>query len=116
MSNSKPWVKNYPPGVDPEIGPLEYSSLAEFFEFCFDQFGNRHIAESMGKSFTYQEIDRLSKDFASYLQSLNLEKGARIALMYPNVIEYLIAMIGVLRAGYVVVNIDRKSTRLNSSH
>ena len=106
MSNSKPWVKNYPPGVDPEIGPLEYSSLAEFFEFCFDQFGNRHIAESMGKSFTYQEIDRLSKDFASYLQSLNLEKGARIALMYPNVIEYLIAMIGVLRAGYVVVNIN----------
>ncbi|QKM64761.1 long-chain fatty acid--CoA ligase [Polynucleobacter tropicus] len=106
MSNSKPWIKNYPPGVDPEIAPLTYSSLAEFFETAFDRFGSRKAAESMGKSFTYRQIDHLSKDFASYLQSLNLEKGARIALMYPNVIEYLIAMIGVLRAGYVVVNIN----------
>jgi long-chain acyl-CoA synthetase len=106
MSNSKPWIKNYPPGVDPEIAPLAYSSLADFFETAFDRFGNRKAAESMGKSFTYRQIDRLSKDFASYLQSLNLEKGARIALMYPNVIEYLVAMIGILRAGYVVVNIN----------
>ena len=106
MSTSKPWIKNYPPGVDPEIGPLAYSSLAEFFDSAFDRFGNRNVAESMGKFFTYHEIDRLSKDFASYLQSLHLEKGARVALMYPNVIEYLVAMIGVLRAGYVVVNIN----------
>lgn len=106
MSNSKPWIKNYPPGVDPEIAPLAYSSLAEFFETAFDRFGNRKAAESMGKSFTYRQIDRFSRDFASYLQGLNLEKGARIALMYPNVIEYLVAMIGVLRAGYVVVNIN----------
>lgn len=106
MNISKPWIKNYPPGVDPEIGPLAYSSLAEFFETAFDRFGNRKAAESMGKLFTYRQIDRLSKNFASYLQSLNLEKGARVALMYPNVIEYLIAMIGVLRAGYVVVNIN----------
>ena len=89
MSTSKPWIKNYPPGVDPEIGPLAYSSLAEFFDSAFDRFGNRNVAESMGKFFTYHEIDRLSKDFASYLQSLHLEKGARVALMYPNVIEYL---------------------------
>ncbi|WP_353431466.1 AMP-binding protein [Polynucleobacter sp. MWH-UH23A] len=106
MSASKPWIKNYPSGVDPEISPLAYSSLVEFFETSFDRFGNRKIAESMGKSFTYRQIDRLSIDFASYLQSLNLEKGARIALMYPNVIEYMVAMIGVLRAGYVVVNIN----------
>ncbi|QWD63201.1 AMP-binding protein [Polynucleobacter sp. MWH-UH2A] len=106
MSASKPWIKNYPPGVDPEIGPLAYSSLPEFFETSFDHFGNRKAAESMGRFFTYRQIDRLSKDFASYLQGLNLEKGARIALMYPNVIEYLVSMIGVLRAGYVVVNIN----------
>lgn len=106
MSSSKPWLKNYPPGVNPEIGPLEYSSLGEFFEIAFDRFGNRNAAESMGKLFTYRQIDELSIDFASYLQSLNLEKGARVALMYPNVIEYLVAMIGVLRAGYVVVNIN----------
>jgi long-chain acyl-CoA synthetase len=106
MNVSRPWVKNYPPGVDPEIGPLAYSSLAEFFETAFDRFGNQNAAESMGVFFTYHQIDRLSKDFAAYLQSLKLEKGARIALMYPNVIEYLVAMIGVLRAGYVVVNIN----------
>ena len=106
MSNSKPWIKNYPPGVDPEIAPLSYSSLAEFFETTFDRFGNRKAAESMGQAFTYRQMDCLSKDFASYLQSLNLDRGARIALMYPNVVEYLVAMIGVLRAGYVVVNIN----------
>ena len=106
MSASKPWIKNYPPGVDPEIGPLAYSSLAEFLETSFGRFGNRLAAESMGTFFTYYQIDRLSKDFASYLQSLNLEKGSRVALMYPNVIEYLIAMIGVLRAGYIVVNVN----------
>ena len=65
MSTSKPWIKNYPPGVDPEIGPLAYSSLAEFFDSAFDRFGNRNVAESMGKFFTYHEVDRLSKDFAS---------------------------------------------------
>jgi len=102
----KPWLKNYPDGVAHGIGVLPNSSLAQFLEECFNRFGNRKAVESMGKFFSYRDLDRLSQDFASYLQTLQLEKGARIALMYPNVIEYVVAMIGVLRAGYVVVNIN----------
>jgi len=103
---SKPWLKNYPAGVPHEIGPLSHSSLTEFLDECFSRFGKRKAIEAMGKFFSYKEVDRLSKDFASYLQTLDLEKGARVALMYPNVIEYVVAMIGTLRAGYVVVNIN----------
>lgn len=106
MDPLKPWLKNYPEGVPHELGPLSHSSLAEFIEECLERFANHRLIESMGKFFTYSEINRLSKDFASYLQSLDLEKGARVALMYPNVVEYVIAMIGVLRAGYVVVNVN----------
>jgi len=104
--SSKPWLKNYPEGVPHEIGPLSHSSLTQFLDECFERFGKRKAVEAMGKFFSYKDLDRLSKDFASYLQTLNLEKGARIALMYPNVIEYVVAMIGTLRAGYVVVNIN----------
>jgi long-chain acyl-CoA synthetase len=107
MTNaSKPWLKNYPQGVPHEIWPLSHDSLAEFLEECFARFGKRKAVEAMGSFFSYREIEKLSKDFAAYLQTLNLEKGARIALLYPNVVEYVVAMIGILRAGYVVVNIN----------
>ena len=103
---SKPWLKHYPEGVPHELGPLSHPSLSEFIDECFERFGSRQLIESMGTFFSYREINRLSTDFASYIQSLQLEKGARVALMYPNVVEYVIAMIGTLRAGCVVVNIN----------
>ena len=106
MSNSKPWLKNYPLDVPQEIGAPSHSSLADFFEECFERYANRQAVESMGKFFTYRQLDSLSQEFASYLHTLGLEKGARVALMYPNVIEYVIAIIGTLRAGYTVVNIN----------
>lgn len=102
----KPWLKHYPEGVPHDLGPLSYSSLSEFIDECLERFASRQLIESMGTFFTYREINQLSKNFASYLQSLHLEKGARVALMYPNVVEYVIAMIGTLRAGFVVVNIN----------
>nr|WP_216860685.1 AMP-binding protein [Polynucleobacter sp. AP-Capit-er-40B-B4] len=88
------------------MGPLSHASLSDFIEECFDRFAKRKAIEAMGSFFTYADINRLSKNFASYLASLNLEKGARVALMYPNVIEYVVAMLGALRAGYTVVNIN----------
>ena len=106
LDTSKPWLKNYPQGVPHEIGPLSHTSLTELIDECLTRFGKRKAVEAMGGFFSYRELDKLSHDFASYLQTLNLEKGARVALMYPNVIEYLVAMIGTLRAGYVVVNIN----------
>jgi long-chain acyl-CoA synthetase len=104
--NSKPWFQNYPAGVQQEIAPLEHTSLADFFDECLARFENRKAFEAMGRFFSYREIDKLSKDFAAYLQTLNLEPGARVALMYPNVLDYVVAMIGTLRAGYVVVNVN----------
>lgn len=106
MSTSKPWLKNYPADVPREIGAPTHPSLADFLEECFERYANRQAVESMGKFFTYRQLNRLSQEFASYLHTLGLEKGARVALMYPNVIEYVIAMIGTLRAGYTVVNIN----------
>ena len=106
MSNSKPWLKNYPLDVPQEIGAPSHSSLADFFEECFERYANRQAVESMGKFFTYRQLDSLSQEFASFLHALGLIKGARVALMYPNVIEYVVAMIGTLRAGYTVVNIN----------
>ncbi len=106
MTASKPWLQHYPEGVPHELGPLSHSSLSQFIDECFERYAHRQMIESMGSFFTYSEINKLSKDFASYLQGLQLEKGARVALMYPNVVEYVIAMIGTLRAGYVVVNIN----------
>jgi long-chain acyl-CoA synthetase len=106
LDTSKPWLKNYPDGVPHEIGPLSHASLTELIDECFARFSKRKAIEAMGKFFSYRDLDKLSQDFASYLQTLNLEKGARVALMYPNVVEYLVAMVGTLRAGYVVVNIN----------
>lgn len=106
IDSYKPWLKNYPEGVPQEIAPLEHASLTEFIDQCFARFGERKAIEAMGKFFSYRELDKLSADFASYLQTLQLERGARVALMYPNVVEYLVAMIATLRAGYVVVNIN----------
>lgn len=106
MDTVKPWLNQYPDGVPSEIGPLQHQSLAQFLEECFERFDRRNAVESMGKFFSYRDLDHLSLKFASYLQTLGLEKGSRVALMYPNVIEYLVAMIGTLRAGYVVVNVN----------
>ncbi|APC07115.1 long-chain fatty acid--CoA ligase [Polynucleobacter asymbioticus] len=106
MNPSRSWHQNYPEGVPSEIGPLSHASVADFLTECFGHFENRKAVEAMGTYFSYRELDRLSLNFAAYLQTLELEKGARVALMYPNVIEYLVAMIGTLRAGYVVVNIN----------
>jgi long-chain acyl-CoA synthetase len=106
VTASKPWLQHYPEGVPHELGPLSHLSLSQFIDECFERYAHRQMIESMGSFFTYSEINKLSKDFASYLQGLQLEKGARVALMYPNVVEYVIAMIGTLRAGFVVVNIN----------
>ena len=107
MSNPrKPWLKNYPEGVPHEVDISSYASLVEMFEESFTRFPNRNACEYMGKFFTYRELDHLSKNFAGYLQSLGLEPGSRIAIMLPNVVQFHIALLGALRAGYTVVNVN----------
>jgi long-chain acyl-CoA synthetase len=107
MTNpSKPWLKSYPDGVPHTLDRSSYDSLVEMFEESFANFPNRKACEYLGKFMTYQELDDQSKNFAAYLQSLGLESGSRVAIMLPNVIQFQIVMMGVLRAGFVVVNVN----------
>ena len=107
MTNpSKPWLKSYPDGVPHFLEPSSYDSLVEMFEESFANYPNRKACEYLGKFMTYRELDYQSKNFAAYLQSLGLEPGSRVAIMLPNVIQFQIAMMGVLRAGFVVVNVN----------
>lgn len=104
LNPSKPWLKNYPEGVPHEVDISTYSSLVDMFEESFARYPGLNACEYMGKFFTYRELDHLSKNFATYLQSLGLESGARVAIMLPNSIQFQVSMLGILRAGYIVVN------------
>ncbi|MES2587303.1 MAG: AMP-binding protein [Pseudomonadota bacterium] len=106
MNTQKPWLKNYLEGVPHEIDLASYSSVVDLMEKSFKDHPSRVAIESMGSKMTYRELDILSGDFAAYLQTLGLDAGSRIAIMFPNVPQYLITMLGTLRAGFAVVNIN----------
>ncbi|MCK0511061.1 long-chain-fatty-acid--CoA ligase [Aromatoleum buckelii] len=113
----KIWLQSYPPGVPAEIDPDEFSSIGDLFSRSVRQFGDQPAYINMGKGISYTELDRLSVRFAGFLQgALKLPKGARVALMMPNMLQYPIAMFGVLRAGYVVVNVNPLYTARELEH
>ncbi len=112
-----PWLKSYPNGVPHEIDINEYSSINDILHQAFDKYKERPSFTCMGKEFTYGEIDSLSQKFASYLQNeLKLSKGDRVALMMPNILQYPIALFGVLRAGMVAVNVNPLYTERELEH
>jgi long-chain acyl-CoA synthetase len=101
----KVWLKSYPPGIPAEIDVDAYRSVGEVFEKSAAKFGRNPAYVNMGTTISYAQAERLSRDFASYLQNvLKLSRGARVALMMPNLLQYPIALFGVLRAGGTVVN------------
>ena len=113
----KIWLKNYPPGVPAEINPDEYSSLVAILEESCARFAELPAFTSMDKTISYAEYDRLSRNFAAWLQqSAKLQKGDRIALMLPNVFQYPIALFGALRAGLTVVNTNPLYTARELEH
>ncbi|KQU89244.1 long-chain fatty acid--CoA ligase [Mesorhizobium sp. Root695] len=112
----KPWLKSYPKNVPAEIGPLPYSSIGDFLVGACKQFSAQPAFTCMDKSISYTDVERLSAAFGAYLQSKGLQKGARVALMMPNVLQYPVAMMAVLRAGYVVVNINPLYTPRELEH
>ena len=112
----KPWLKSYPEGVPAEMAPLRYSSLADMVEKCCAAYAGRPAYTCMDTSLTYSEIDAASKAFGAYLQSLGLEKGDRVALMMPNILQYPVALYGVLRAGLIVVNVNPLYTPRELEH
>lgn len=112
-----PWYKFYPSEVDSEVNVTAYSSVVNLFEESVKKFGNAIAYECMGKSITFNEVDQLSKKFASYLQNdLNMKKGDRVAIQMPNCLQYPVALFGTLRAGMVVVNTNPLYTPREMKH
>ncbi len=113
----KVWLNSYPPGVPAEIDMSEFASLADLFEQGARKFGARTAYVNMGKTLSYAELDVLSERFAAFLQGeLGLQRGARVALMMPNVLQYPVAMFGALRAGCTVVNVNPLYTARELEH
>ncbi|MCS7036682.1 MAG: AMP-binding protein [Saprospiraceae bacterium] len=112
----RPWLKLYPKGVPANIDPDVYPRLTDMLDACFKKFRDLPAFIFMGKSITFGEVDRLSNDFAAYLQSRGLEPGDRIALMMPNILQYPIALFGALRAGLIVVNTNPLYTPREMRH
>jgi long-chain acyl-CoA synthetase len=99
------WLSSYPPGVPFEVDVKAFRSVCGVFDTSVAKFGSRAAFVNMGTAISYREMDRLTRDFGAYLQSvLKLPQRARLALMMPNVLQYPIAIFGALRAGYTVVN------------
>jgi len=115
-AGAKPWLKSYPEGIPAEIGPFRHSSLADMLLEACRNFGGRPAFTSMGKALTFTELEKASRDFAAYLQSKGLKKGARVAIMMPNLLQYPVVMMAVLRAGYVVVNVNPLYTARELEH
>src|SRR2546426_8266240 len=110
------WLKSYPPGVPAEIDTHQYRSLVELFDKSIRAYGDRPAFTSMGKTLRFSELDTLARNFGAWLQAKGLAKGARVALMMPNCLQYPIAMFGTLRAGCVVVNVNPLYTARELEH
>lgn len=112
-----PWYSKYPKGIPQQIGQLEYNSLIELFDAAAHKYPNRVAFENFGKQITFAEADRLSTSFAAYLQNdLNLKKGDRVAIQMPNLIQFPIAFMGVIKAGLIAVNTNPLYTPREMEH
>ncbi|QIZ76744.1 long-chain-fatty-acid--CoA ligase FadD [Ferrimonas lipolytica] len=103
----KLWLDSYPAGVPAEINPDQYGNLLELFETSFREYADQVAFINMGAVLTYRRVEEQSRAFAAYLQDeLHLQPGDRVALMMPNLLQYPIALMGILRAGMVAVNVN----------
>lgn len=101
------WLKSYQPGVPADIDADKYTSLNEMFEECFAKYKDLPAYTNMGVTISYSELEHFAKSFASYLRNvLKLKKGAHVAIMMPNLLQYPICMLGTLLAGCTVVNVN----------
>lgn len=115
-SGEKTWLKSYPPGTPAEIGPLEHSSVGELIKKACETYPDRPAFTCMGKTITYRELDDHARKVGAWLQSLGLEKGDRVALMMPNILQYPVVASAVLQAGFVVVNVNPLYTPRELQH
>ncbi|MBX3590958.1 MAG: long-chain-fatty-acid--CoA ligase [Burkholderiaceae bacterium] len=110
------WLKSYPPSVPHEIDHHRYESVVQIFDEAFAKYRNRKAFVGFGKPMTYGELDDLSKCVAAWLQSRGMQKGDRVAVMMPNVLQYPVTIAAILRAGYVVVNVNPMYTPRELEH
>src|SRR5512139_1278710 len=110
------WLKQYPPGVPADIDTSQYASLVDLLEESFAKFADRKAFICMDKSISYRDLDQMSRALAAYLQGRGLQRGARVAIMLPNVLQYPVATAAVLRAGYTVVNVNPQYTARELEH
>jgi long-chain acyl-CoA synthetase len=110
------WLKSYPPGVAAEVRYDQYRSVGDLFDKSVAQFAARPAYACMGKTMAFAELDRLSRAFGAWLQAKGLAKGARVAIMLPNVLQYPVALYGTLRAGCTVVNVNPLYTARELEH
>jgi long-chain acyl-CoA synthetase len=110
------WLKSYPAGVPADIDPKKFRSLVELFDQSIAKYRSRPAFHSMGKTISFDDLEKRSRDFGAWLQAKGLGKGARVAIMMPNCLQYPIAMFGVLRAGCTVVNVNPLYTPRELEH
>ncbi len=113
----KIWLESYAEGTPAELPPLEFKSLRELIDHAFNKFADQPCYTNMGTTLTYRDLDRLSMQFASYLQNtLGLVKGERVAIMLPNILQYPVVLCGIFRAGLVAVNVNPLYTARELRH
>jgi len=112
----KIWLKSYPPGVPAEIDFRQFKSIGELFEKSCAKFRDRPAYINMGKTLSFGELEHLATAFGAWLQQQGLARGARVAIMMPNCLQYPVCVFGALRAGYVVVNVNPLYTARELEH
>ena len=115
-TSDRPWLKHYPPGVAHEVDVNRYASLPAMADEAFRKFGDRAAFTCMDRTLTYRETDAFSRALGAWLQSRGLQRGARVALMMPNLLQYPVAILAVLRAGFVVANVNPLYTPRELEH
>ena len=112
----KTWLKHYPAGVPANVDIAQYASLVSLLDDSFKKYAARTAYRFMGKAISFAQVDEASRALAAYLQGQGLDKGDRVAIMLPNVPQYPVAVAAILRAGYVVVNVNPLYTPRELEH
>ncbi|WP_287830652.1 AMP-binding protein, partial [Idiomarina sp.] len=112
----KIWLKHYPAGVPDTIDPDHYTSLLEILEESIERYGDKTAFVNMDCEMSFAELGEKAKQFAAYLQSIGLQKGDAVAIMMPNLLQYPVALFGVLAAGMTVVNVNPLYTPRELKH
>jgi long-chain acyl-CoA synthetase len=116
MTMERFWLQHYPDGVPADVDVTQYSSLVQLMEEAFGKYAQRSAYAFMDRYYTFADIDRYSAAFGTWLQGRGLQRGARVAIMMPNVVQYPIAVAAILRAGYIVVNVNPLYTPRELEH